>query len=712
MSSSPSTGALTAATPEIAFSGTIAPTRVSAAYRAGLIVVAITMLLLPVLYVSLIAVTGAAVWWHVTEHTWILRGSGTQWRLLLYAAPAVVGIVLMFFMVKPILARPSARREPLPLDADAEPLLFALIDEICRQVRAPRPRRVQVDCSVNASAGFMSGRLSLLRRDLVLTIGLPLVAGLSIRELAGVLAHEFGHFAQGGGMRLTAIVRGVNAWFARVVYERDEWDVTLERWSKNSDARLAVVLVSARGAVWVSRHVLRGLMLGGHAISCFMMRQMEYDADSYEIKIAGTEAFVRTSTRLRELGVTAHFVYGDVRQGLASGSLPVNLPMFMVERGRHVPTELLEHLGRGHEKTGVFDTHPSDADRIRAAQVAGAAGVLVGADVPATLLFRNFDAVSAAATRHHFEHDLGLSLEGLTLVDTNAALRETSIREENFSAIHRFFGERWSPNRPLHLPVRDLEPLSTPELRVELAAAQRAMVEGEVETRQRYVEYEELEDKRQKAVAAQELLSAGFDAVNAADFDLSEGTAAAAMSADKRARDRQEAIATALEAFEAAAGRRLSCGLVLLRDVAGELSVSRNDVKIMVDASNALATVIPDLRELSRLQMAAMLIEHNAPSSPWPEQTGAHLGELERRIAARRDKLRRDLTNVACPPGFAASPMTLAERCGLPAGGPFVSASEAIERAVSLYSEIAGRLAAVALQVEERLEMNPGKQTA
>lgn len=53
----------------------------------------------------------------------------------------------------------------------------------------------------------------------MLTIGLPLVAGLSLQQLAGVLAHEFGHFSQGAGMRLTYIVRSINAWFLRVVYE-------------------------------------------------------------------------------------------------------------------------------------------------------------------------------------------------------------------------------------------------------------------------------------------------------------------------------------------------------------------------------------------------------------------------------------------------------------------------------------------------------------
>ena len=70
---------LTLTEPKIAFSETIAPTRLSAAYRCGLIVVAVAMLLLPLLYLALIAVTAWLVWLHVTHDTWIL-GSGARSR--------------------------------------------------------------------------------------------------------------------------------------------------------------------------------------------------------------------------------------------------------------------------------------------------------------------------------------------------------------------------------------------------------------------------------------------------------------------------------------------------------------------------------------------------------------------------------------------------------------------------------------------------------
>ena len=70
-----------------AFDGTIEATRLSWAYRAGLVVVALAMLLLPLIYLGVIGLAGTGVWWHLTRHTGWLQGGGTQWRVLAYAAP-------------------------------------------------------------------------------------------------------------------------------------------------------------------------------------------------------------------------------------------------------------------------------------------------------------------------------------------------------------------------------------------------------------------------------------------------------------------------------------------------------------------------------------------------------------------------------------------------------------------------------------------------
>src|SRR5215475_2437364 len=266
--------------------GETRPKSVSLLYKLGLAAVALVMVLLPIIYVGIIVL----VTWGVCEHALHPRyqlGGGIL-ALLGYLAPIIVGGMLVFFMIKPLFARRPKDYEPHGVLPGEEPELFRLIYAVCDTVQAPRPAQVLVDFQVNAFAAFRRGLPDLLRRRLTLSIGLPLVAGLSVRQFGGVLAHEFGHFSQGAAMRLTFIVRSVNAWFARVVYERDAWDDRLQSAAACSDFRIRIILHMARGTVWLSRRILWLLMNLGHLISCFMLRQMEFDADRLETQVAGS----------------------------------------------------------------------------------------------------------------------------------------------------------------------------------------------------------------------------------------------------------------------------------------------------------------------------------------------------------------------------------------------------------------------------------------
>ena len=81
--------------------------------------------------------------------------------------------VMVFFMIKPLLARRAPSAKPLALNPGAEPLVFAFVTKLCQTVGAPVPARIDVDCQLNASAGFRRGLFSFLGHDLVLTVGLP-----------------------------------------------------------------------------------------------------------------------------------------------------------------------------------------------------------------------------------------------------------------------------------------------------------------------------------------------------------------------------------------------------------------------------------------------------------------------------------------------------------------------------------------------------------
>jgi len=399
------------------FTGHVPRTPVPVLYRMGLALVAATMVVLPAVYVAMIGAAGWATYWWARHFGFLVNHGYGGVRVyfvqvICYFGPLFAGLVLLLFMIKPLFAGRAPRAQPLALNPGAEPLLFSFIARICEMVGAPMPTRIDLDCHLNASAGFRRGGLSVLGNDLVLTIGLPLAAGLTVREFAGVLAHEFGHFTHGFGMRLCYIIRSVNGWFGRVAYERDAWDVMLEELAQAQDAWVAIIVGLARLGVWFSRQLLKLLMLAGHGIGCFMLRQMEYDADSYEIKLAGSEAFETTMRRLHLLNLLLERCYKEIRSSWnINRHLPDNLPAYLIMRDHQFSPEQRTSIDdrMGLKPTGLFETHPSNGDRIRCARQANEPGIF-HLDLPASLLFSHFEIPAKQVTLLHYSDDLGIPL--------------------------------------------------------------------------------------------------------------------------------------------------------------------------------------------------------------------------------------------------------------------------------------------------------------
>ncbi|MBX7103429.1 MAG: M48 family metalloprotease [Gemmataceae bacterium] len=410
--------------PEIlaSFHGDIEPVRTTALYRFGCFVVAGMMLLLPVLYILLIAGVVALTGWHAVANAAMIPKLRNIWGILfVYVGPIVVGGILSFFMVKPLFAPRQRRAKLRTLEFGSEPLLFALVTRIARAVGAPEPRRINIDAEVNAMAGLGSFWGS----DLTLTIGLPLVAGLTIEQLAGVIAHELGHFSQGAGMRLSNLIRSINYWFSRVVYERDDWDESLARGAAAGD-RFSVILYLAMFCVWLSRGILAVLMYAGHAVSGFQSRQMEYDADTFQTRLVGSETYVSTMRRVAQLSIGGSASLPmTVMSFFNGGKLPNDLTELVLLLVDDIPPEKLRELNREMEqvKTGLFDTHPSNGDRIRAARAMKCPGVF-HLDRPATELFQEFPRMSRAATRDYYSNLFSRSISRDDIVPTAAFLAQ------------------------------------------------------------------------------------------------------------------------------------------------------------------------------------------------------------------------------------------------------------------------------------------------
>jgi Zn-dependent protease with chaperone function len=435
-----------------ALSQPISPVRSSLGYRLGLVLVALVMLLLPLLYVALVGLVIYGVYWHAVHDLAILEGKGgSRGRLFIYITPLIIGIILILFMIKPLFAKRRAKTHPLTLARNEEPTLHAFVDRLCEIVRAPKPTRIDVDTAVNASASFGEGVLSFLRSDLVLTIGLPLVAGLTLRQLTGVLAHEFGHFAQGGAMRLTYLIRHINAWFARVVYERDSWDDWLANASHDAGHwGITIIVALARFFVWLTRWILWVLMFIGHLVSSIMLRQMEYDADRYEARVAGSETFVQTAEKLVALNAAADAAFSDLSSAWQERRLCDDLPALIRWRETDMPLDVRTAVTK-HTRaldTGWLDTHPSDADRIASARRENTPGVFM-VEAPASALFWDFCDLCRRATVAFYHQQLEGMVRPENLVATDRLVAERGQKREKLQSLRRYFQDLVHPVRPI-----------------------------------------------------------------------------------------------------------------------------------------------------------------------------------------------------------------------------------------------------------------------
>ncbi|MCL2119077.1 MAG: M48 family metalloprotease [Planctomycetaceae bacterium] len=456
--------------------GQLAVSEVPATYRVAVFFVGTLMCLLALVYIGMIVggfvgMYQYAAWLfnHFGKMIDSLSGSDGKVSIFAFAVPFIpflaIGAVL-FFMIKPFLFGWSWKDERFELTREREPFLFDFLDKLSGYVGAIPPTRVFVDCNVNAAASFRHGIWSALfgGRHCDLTLGLPLVAGMTMSQLAGVIAHEFGHFTQGGGMRFGNIIRTITYWFLRVVYGRDRVDQFLIAFSTSGHVFNIIVFMIVRIFVWLARFVLWCLMMIGFAVSGFLSRQMEFDADQFEARIIGSKSFRRSTRRLLGLGISNAKSNYDINQLFKDELLVDDYPRLIAANAEIIADKLDkwvdEHITQ-NQKTGWFDTHPSDAARIEQAESLEAEGVL-HLDCPATYLFDNFNTLAREVTWHYYTVENQLDIKQSSLKNIDIVVGELKAEANRGKTVGRYyqglFRDRIAEALPPQSPVAPANP--------------------------------------------------------------------------------------------------------------------------------------------------------------------------------------------------------------------------------------------------------------
>lgn len=261
-------------------------------FRAFLAILAI--LLFFALYFALVAALGYLVYWAIMyPMTYINK------LTLLAKLGAIAGaVMLLAFTLKFIFKLKNHTPENrIKLDKKAHPQLVDFVYRICAETGAPRPKSIYLDPDVNAYVSYTNMWLSLflpVGKDL--TIGMGLVSCLNLSEFKAVVAHEFGHFAQ-RSMKIGSYIVSANTIIHDMIFTRDKWDETLERW-RRSDFRLSAAAWVITPVIWIIRKVLGLFYAFLNIMHSSLSREMEFNADKVAVKAAGSEGIVAALWKL------------------------------------------------------------------------------------------------------------------------------------------------------------------------------------------------------------------------------------------------------------------------------------------------------------------------------------------------------------------------------------------------------------------------------
>ncbi len=512
----------------------IQPVVPTSGYRLGVACVALVLMLLPAMIVGLAGMLAVGLWFSLASGNLLgMLFCGTLLFLL-----AFFGISLL----KPMFARSGDYHPPIELKREHEPVLFAFVERLCDVVGAPMPVVIQVDTDVNASASYRGLFGMLFGNELVLSIGLPLVAGLPLRQVTGVIAHELGHFTQGSAMRLSNLVRRISVWFQIAAFSRDSWDDRLAAMAHTGGA-MSLIARAMQFGVFVSRYGLYFLCKFIHMLSCRLTREMEFGADLYEMRVVGKETFCRTSMNLHALGHGFAEAQQDLMQSWRDHRLSDDLAAMVVAKVNQMradpKTAAKVKQSVMEEKTEWFMTHPSTPERIAAAQRENAPGVF-HVDAPSTVLFHDFPGLCKMVTLHFYHEVIGPEVTPKNLVATETIVGEQRALDEAFETLNRYFQGKVLGTHELFLPKEKLyTPQNPKQTAKSLGHFRQRMVDHLMETVQKSRRYEVADERVHELRMLQIILNAGF-LFNPAEYRLPEPTPFAVQNALTQAeRERQ-----------------------------------------------------------------------------------------------------------------------------------------------------------------------------
>jgi hypothetical protein len=376
-----------------AFQGQIVLPQVSLARKIGTLLVLLVLFLLVLVYGAMLAGVAWVVYWLATHD---FGSAVPPWIVSLAMAAAAIALLCL---LRPLFMPQERAHKSYPIPSGQAPALAELLALIARQVDAPAPAAVCVECSP---------RLALDRAGRTLTVGLGLAAGLTAQQLAGLVAGLVALHRRRAASGPTNLIRAINGWLWRSVYQEDR----LERWITRVNLRpgfhlgrlvlpLKPLSFLARAALWVPMFI-------GNTVAAALVRRTELDADLCAARLIGQQAFGELIDRVKIIEYTWEGILAEASFLFKEQRLPDSLPHELAARMRETTPELAAALVESVIKPEEipFDSRPDEADR-RSAVSAEPAGGVLKCPAPAMALWTDFGKLAREASFEYYSAAFG-----------------------------------------------------------------------------------------------------------------------------------------------------------------------------------------------------------------------------------------------------------------------------------------------------------------
>jgi hypothetical protein len=385
-----------------ALAGAVTPLRVGIFRRIAVLVVLAVLLFMPLFYLAVLGVVVFGMYWAAASGVLTALSPALFWTVEVLGGLVLVGLLKPLF--EPRRQSPRASSQPL----DSQPALNEFLGALCERLDAPLPLHLRLTCSTDLAVSADRGRMGMPQGELVLTLGLPLVACLSAEQLAGLLADQLSFYRRGAASSTTELVRAINGWLWQSVYGQGRLDQWLSLVAERPHFHLAKVLLPLRGLKWVAQVVLFVPMFVANTIASSILRRAEYDADRLSVRLVGRKTFANLLAQRELVDFAWQGVLAELDFLLSDQQLPDSLPQQLAVRMLDTTPELYAALrdtisDRGNQS---FDSRATNEERLAAIESEPPAG-LFHCKLPSSVLFDDFPLAARRMTWDYYVSRFG-----------------------------------------------------------------------------------------------------------------------------------------------------------------------------------------------------------------------------------------------------------------------------------------------------------------